>query len=102
MNNSIKINGKDYKVKNTLRAMFIFEKIANKQFKIETLLDNYIYLYSILLANNSDNILDWNEFINALDDDNSIYEQLNDILIKGSKVDELLTETDDEGKEKKN
>lgn len=102
MNNKIKINGKDYKIKNTLRAMFIFEKITNKPFQIETLLDNYIYFYSILLANNNDNILSWDEFINALDDDKTIFEQLNTILSRDSKVEELLSETDKEGNEKKN
>ena len=102
MNNKIQINGKEYNVKNTLRAMFIYEQISKKPFKIETLLDNYIYLYSIILANNNDNIIEWNEFIDALDSDPSIYEQLNDILIKGSKVEELFSGNDDEKDEKKN
>lgn len=87
---SIKINGKEYKFKNTLRAMFIFEQITNKSFKIETLLDNYVYLYSILLANNEDNIIQWDEFINALDDDASIYNQLMEILSENRKIEELI------------
>lgn len=93
---SIKINGKEYKFKNTLRAMFIFEQITNKSFKIETLLDNYVYLYSILLANNEDNIIQWDEFINALDDDASIYNQLMEILSENRKIEELI----DGGEEK--
>ena len=35
--NTIKINGIDYKIKYTIRALFIFEQITGKAFKIETL-----------------------------------------------------------------
>lgn len=90
MKNTITINGKELKVKNTIRAMFIYEQITNKPFKIETLLDNYVYFYSILLANNGDDILEWEDFIDALDNDPKIYLQLNQILLSSNKIDELL------------
>lgn len=101
---TIKINGKDYKFKNTLRAMFIFEQITQKPFKIETLLDNYIYLYSIILANNEDNIIDWNDFINALDDDISIYNQLMNILNENREIEDLINgdKEEESGEQKKN
>jgi hypothetical protein len=69
----ITINNKEYKVKYTIRALFIFEQITGKAFEIKTLLDNYIFFYSMILANNPENILDWNEFIDALDSDPSIF-----------------------------
>lgn len=102
--NTIKINGKDYKFKNTLRAMFIFEQITKKPFKIETLLDNYIYLYSILLANNEDNLIDWNDFINALDDDISIYNQLMNILNENREIEDLINgdKEEESAEQKKN
>lgn len=90
MKNTIIINNTEYKIKQTLRALFIFEQITKRPFRIETLLDNYIYLYSIILANNDDNILEWDDFINALDDDNTIYQQLNDILEGKQKIEELM------------
>ena len=71
--NTITINNKEYKVKYTIRALFIFEQITGKAFEIKTLLDNYIFFYSMILANNPDNILDWNVFIDALDSDPSIF-----------------------------
>lgn len=103
MNNTITINGINYKVKQTIRALFIFEQITKKPFKIETLLDNYIYLYSIILANN-EKLLNWDEFINALDEDKSIYEQLMKILDNDKAVDELMEgeNNEDEKGEKKN
>lgn len=102
MNNIIKINEIEYKVKPTIRAMFIFEQITKKPFKVETMLDNYVYFYSLLLANNETS-LEWDEFIDALDNDPTIYLQLSDILIKNSKIDEILNPSSDETKnEKKN
>ena len=72
----ITINGKKYKVKYTIRALFIFERITNKAFKIETLLDNYLFFYSMILANNKENVLDWDEFLDALDSDKDLFNQL--------------------------
>ena len=71
--NTITINNTEYKIKYTIRALFIFEQITGKAFEIKTLLDNYIFFYSMILANNPDNILDWNVFIDALDSDPSIF-----------------------------
>ena len=71
--NTITINNTEYKVKYTIRALFIFEQITGKAFEIKTLLDNYIFFYSMILGNNPDNILDWNVFIDALDSDPSIF-----------------------------
>ena len=102
MKNIITINGKEYKVKPTIRAMFLFEQITKKSFKIESLLDNYIYFYSLILANNDD-VLDWDEYLDALDNDVTIYQQLSDVLTQNSKIEELLNQTDDNTKgEKKN
>ncbi|PIK16934.1 hypothetical protein CTI16_12110 [Prevotella intermedia] len=65
---TINIKNKEYKVKQTLRALFIFEQITGRPFEIKTMLDNYIFFYSVILANNPDNILDWDDFIDALDE----------------------------------
>lgn len=88
--NTVKINGSEYKVKNTLRALFIFEQIAEKPFEVKTVLDNYVFFYSVLLANNPDNPLDWDEFIDALDDDPSLTEKMNTILAESSRLDRIM------------
>ena len=67
---TIKINDKEYKVKYTIRALFIYEQITGKPFAINTLMDNYIFFYSLILANNLDDVLEWDTFIDALDADN--------------------------------
>lgn len=100
--NTIKINNVDYKVKYTIRALFIFEQITGKAFEIKTLLDNYIFFYSMLMANNPDNILSWDEFIDALDSDPTIYKQLQEIVNIEEKKQKLLSNSDSDSSVKKN
>ena len=94
---TIKINGTDYKFKYTIRSLFIFEQITGRPFKIETLMDNYLFYYSMLLANNPDN---------ALDDEPRLMLEMNAIVEGQRKQTELFNATDDEGStnddEKKN
>jgi len=96
----ITLNNKVYKVKYTIRALFIFEQITGKSFKLETLLDNYVFYYSIILANNPDNIIDWDEFIDALDNDPKKLEEFGKVLLDEEKKDKLF-EVVEEGEDNK-
>ena len=104
--NSIKITIKDqdYKVKYTIRALFIFEQITGKPFEIKTLLDNYVFFYSMILANNQDTPILWDDFIDAIDNDKVLIDQLNKLVDDYHKKDNLFAENDPdtEGSEKKN
>lgn len=97
----IKIKNKEYEIKNTIRAMFIFEKLANKPFKIETLLDWYIYYYSMILANNADCTLLFDEFINQCDNDLSLTMQIQDYLSSQMAVSNQLAKEATEDEKKK-
>lgn len=97
----IKIKNKEYQVKNTIRAMFVFEKIANKPFKIETLLDWYIYYYSMILANNSDCTLLFDEFINECDSNPSLIMDIQDYLTQQMNVSNQLAKEATEDEKKK-
>lgn len=100
--NTVVINGKEYAVKYSIRALFIFEQITNKPFKIETLLDNYIFFYSMLLASNKDNVLQWDDFIDALDADRTLFQNLNDIVAEQEKSRQVFEDnTPDPDGEKK-
>ena len=96
----ITINKKQYKVKYTIRALFIFEQITGKPFNISTLFDNYLFFYCLLLANNPDNVIEWEEFIDAIDSDKDLYQQLSKAVTDYQKQDNLLSGEDD-GEEKK-
>ena len=100
--NTVIINGKEYAVKYTVRALFIFEQITGKPFKIETLLDNYIFFYSMLLASNKDTVLQWDDFIDALDADRTLFQNLNDIVAEQEKARQVFEDNapDTDGEKK--
>lgn len=94
----ITINDKQYIIKYTLRALFIFEQITGRSFSINTLLDNYLFFYSLILANNDD-VPSWDEFIDALDKDPSILIQISKTVEDYQKRDSIFS-TDEEGEKK--
>ena len=97
---TIKINNIDYKIKQTIKALFLFEEISGKSFEIKTTLDNYLYFYCLLLANNPD-FMDWDEFIEGLDNDPSILLSISQFLSKQQKMESLLNGDDEEDDSKK-
>lgn len=97
----ITINGKNYSIKYSLRALFIFEQITNKSFEIKTLLDNYIFFYSMILASNKDKEpLDWDEFIDALDNNPNLMTDMNEVVENQQKVDKLISQGDGDEQKK--
>lgn len=98
----ISINGKDYNIKYTIRSLFIFEQITGKSFAINTLLDNYVFFYSMLIACNNDDVLTWDEFIDALDNDPTILKQMNDVVEEQQKQSKVFNQEDENGDVKKN
>lgn len=99
----IEINGKNYKLKYTVRSLFIFEQITGKSFKIESLLDNYLFFYSMILANNKDDVLSWDDYINAMDEDPTLFKRMSDIIEEQQKKDNLFAneEKNKKGSKKK-
>ena len=98
--NTIEINGKQYNIKYTIRALFIFEQISDKSFKLESLLDNYLLFYSMILACNSDNVLTWDEFIDAIDNDPQLMVKLNEAVEAQQKQDNIFHQDEDNGEKK--
>jgi len=100
---TVTIGGKEYKVKYSLRSLFIFEAITKKPFTIDTLTDNYLFFYSILLASNPDMPLEWDVFIDELDSNPSLFNEINDAVTEQQKGNKLLSsdeKNDSEGKKK--
>lgn len=94
----IEINGKNYKLKYTIRSLFIFEQITGKSFKIENLLDNYLFFYSMILANNKDDVLSWDDYINAMDEDPELFKRMSDIIEEQQKKDNLFSNNEEKPK----
>lgn len=98
---TIEINGTQYNIKYTIRALFIFEQISGKSFKLDTLLDNYLLFYSMILACNKDNVLSWDDFIDAIDNDPQLLVKLNDAVEAQQKQDAIFNHDDTDKAEKK-
>lgn len=96
----IEINGKNYKLKYTIRSLFIWEQITGKSFKIENMLDNYLFFYSMILANNPDEILEWDDYLNAMDEDPTLFKRMSDIIEEQQKKDNLFTTEEKDKKSK--
>ena len=96
---TITINGTEYNIKYTIRALFIFEQITGKAFKLESLLDNYIFFYSMILANNPDNVLDWDTYLDAIDSNPKLFAEMTDIVADEQKKNKVFDK--EENKEKK-
>lgn len=97
----ITIANREFNIKYTIRALFIFEQITKKPFKIESLLDNYIFFYSMILANNKDNVLEWDAFIDAIDADPTLFNKMSDIVTAQQRKNELFEGDEEEGEEEK-
>jgi hypothetical protein len=63
------IKGESYKIKYTLRALFIFEQITGRAFAVESSMEQFLFYYAILLANNPDMKLSFEDFIDACEPD---------------------------------
>lgn len=94
----IEINNKRYKLRYSIRSLFIWEQITGKSFKIESLLDNYLFFYSMILANNPDNALDWNEYLDSIDEDPTLFKRMSDIIEEQQKKDNLFSNNEEKPK----
>lgn len=76
----IKINDKEIDLKITMRAMIIFEKIADKPFNPITITDLILYFYATILACCPDFDMTFDYFLYYLDDDPSLFKQFTDFI----------------------
>lgn len=93
----IKIKGVEYNIKYTVRAMFIFEQITNRAFEVKSVLDNHLFFYSLILANNKDTALEWEEFLDAVDEDPDLIASLNKVIMDYKKKDDIFEAEDGDG-----
>ena len=76
----MEILGKNYEFKYSLRACFVFEEITGKVFEVKTLLDTYILAYACIISNPENPSLEFNDFIDACDENSGIIEEFNKFI----------------------
>lgn len=78
--NTIKINGQDYKVKYTIRALFMYERLYGKTFEMNSTEDSFHFFFAMIKANNPEATITWDEFLDAIDEDSTIAIAFTNIL----------------------
>lgn len=98
----ITIKGKEYNIKYTIRAMIIFEQVTKQMFQIKTLTDEYLFLYSLVMANNKDANLTFDDLLDAIDEDSNIMLQFEEFMKQEADKQQLFNDDDkkDDGKKK--
>ncbi|MCQ2978737.1 MAG: hypothetical protein MJ245_02965 [Clostridia bacterium] len=79
----------------------LFEQITGKPFAINGMMDEYVYFYSLLLANNQDCNLDFNDFIDALDENPTLISEFKNLLEDYSKKMSLIDKNDESPEDSK-
>lgn len=98
----VNINGVEYDLKYSIRALFLWEQITGRSFEIKNTLDNYLFYYCMILASNKDKEpLDWNDFIEAADENPKILNPFVELLKSIEKKNSLVEpEIEEDGKKK--
>lgn len=78
----LKINSREYEIRYSLRMFFHYEKITGEMYRGETLLSNAILFWSAIVSLNKDVDMTFDEFVDALDADESLLTTFNAYLTK--------------------
>lgn len=77
---TISINGKEFTLKYSLRAFFIFENLSGYPFQFGKMIDEFLLFYSLLLANNESFTMEFDEFIDSCENDLTLFNQFKALL----------------------
>ena len=85
-------------LKQTFRAHIIYEKIMGESFSAQSGINGIIVLfYSYIMGSNKDMVVDYEEYMDWLDENPSMFENFTDWLIK---INNAAANTPSEGEEK--
>ena len=80
---TISLNEKEFILKYTLRAFFVFESISGDPFQFGKMLDEFLLFYSFLIASNQDSFqLKFDEFIELCENDLTLFEQFKEFILE--------------------
>lgn len=83
---TISINGKEFTLKYSLRAFFIFENLSGYPFQFGKMIDEFLLFYSFLLANNESFTMEFDEFIDSCENDLTLFNQFKALLLDEIKL----------------
>lgn len=84
---TIILNGKEFSLKYTLRAFFVFESISGCPFQFGKILDEFLLFYSFLVASNQDAFkMEFDAFIELCENDLTLFDQFKEFLLDEIKL----------------
>lgn len=86
----ITIKDKELDVKYSLRGQLIFEKVADKGFAINGLYDFVLFLYCSILASNKDYNIDWDDFLDYVDEHPDILIEFTNMVSEKMKINKII------------
>lgn len=85
MDRLVSISGREYRLHYGLRSFFVYENITGKPFDGSKAFNLYTLCYAMILASNADVSLTLDEFIDACDEDSSIFMSFVDLMTEEAK-----------------
>ena len=76
----VTIQGTEYVLAYNLRALFVYEEMAGKPYMGEKTIDNYLLMFAMLMANNKDFSLTFDEFVDACDADLGLFHAFVEVM----------------------
>lgn len=78
---TVVINGKEYVAKYSLRALFLYERMTGHNgFETASTEDSFRFMFAMIKANNKECELDWDGFIDAVEENPGIATELTAII----------------------
>ena len=96
----ITINEKSYNVKYGFRALLIYENITNESFQPKGLNSMLVLFYSCVMAGNKDAVIDFESFVDALDEQPEKVSEFGDYVVSMMSKNNNLSEKEEESKKK--
>jgi hypothetical protein len=87
----IQIKGKEIELRKTMRSYILFESITDKAFAPKNITDTVTYFYCVVLASDKALEIEFNDFIDWIDDNEGVMEEFSKWLYGVNKIEESLS-----------
>lgn len=71
----VKIKDKEIELKYSIRALIMYENIAEKTFTSASLTDTLMYFYCVIMSSSKDYAITWEEFLDWIDENSNVLQE---------------------------
>lgn len=87
----ISVKGDTIELKRTFRSLLLFENITDRVFSVTSTTDVLTYFYCCVLASKVDLELEFNEFIEILDEQPNLLQEFQEWIVKTNDIQESVS-----------